>query len=83
MIIYHRIRNFLNFDILKVVKLWKFANFWNWTISEIWLFYEFIDNGNLILFIIEGPESRTGRALENAYKYCPTHVRFQNGKIEK
>ena len=21
---------------------------------------------------IEGPESRTGRALENAYKYCPS-----------
>ena len=22
--------------------------------------------------VIEGPESKTGRALENAYKYCPS-----------
>ena len=33
--------------------------------------------------IIEGPESRTGRALENAYKYCPSgNVTRQISKSE-
>ena len=30
---------------LQIVKFWRFANFRNWTISEIWLFYEFVNLG--------------------------------------
>ena len=44
--------NYWNFDILQDFKFWKFANFRNWTISEIWLFYEFVDDGNLIIYKI-------------------------------
>ena len=33
--------------------------------------------------LIEGPESRTGQALENAYKYCPSgNVTRQISKSE-
>ena len=33
--------------------------------------------------LIEGPESRTGRALENTYKYCPSrNVTHQISKWE-
>ena len=46
-IIYHRIRNFWILIVLQIVKLKKFANFWNSTISELWLFFfEFVNNGN-------------------------------------
>ena len=38
-IIYHRIWNFWILIVLQIVKLKKFANFWNSTISELWLFF--------------------------------------------
>ena len=37
---------------LQIVKFLKFANFWNSIISEIWFFYEYSDNGNLMIFEI-------------------------------
>ena len=36
----------------QIVKFWKFAIFRNWKISEILLFYEFRDDGNLPIFEI-------------------------------
>ena len=31
--------------VFQIEKFFKFVNFWNWVISEIWLFYEFFNNG--------------------------------------
>ena len=52
MTIYIKFEIFEIWIALQIVKFWKFANFWHSTISEIWLFYEFIDNGNLMIFEI-------------------------------
>ena len=34
------------------LNVWKFAQLSNWTVSEIRLFYEFVNNGNLTIFEI-------------------------------
>ena len=76
MIIYHQIRNFLNFDILQVVKFWKFANFRNWTISEIWLFYGFVGDENLMIFTIGKLEN-----FWNFFQFGKPKFDFKNWEI--
>ena len=54
MIIY-LIRDFLNFDgftNFQILIIWKCAYFLNWIILEIWLLYEFVNSGNLMIFKI-------------------------------
>ena len=40
----------MELKVSQIVEFWKFPNFWNLTISEIWSFYEFVDDENLMIF---------------------------------
>ena len=36
--------------VIEIIKFGKFANFRDWAISGNWLFYEFVNNGNFMIF---------------------------------
>ena len=61
----------MKFWVLQIVKFWKFANFWNWTILKIWLFYELVNLGKFPLqyeIKFEKLERRNSFISKNKYE---------------
>ena len=65
------------FKVLQIVKFWKYAHFWNLTISEIWLFYEFVDNVNLIILEIV----KFGKFLDFFFQFRKPQFDSENWQI--